>query len=411
MARQSEVSMADNNGFGTRLRGAREQMGMSLDEAGRRLRIEPQVLDAIEKADFANMPPKYMTRSMVSSYAQLVGLNSTTLTRDFLDAEFQYQLSKSNGIYDNSQSSNQISTRQASPAAQAQAQAAYSTGSIPRPTFQDGELPRTTSSVSYRQSSAARTSGVDSAWQPGGYTRVSSQPASDTGRQRVSMNESNNAQKKGVRRNPDGTIRKPHFDALKEPGVDYGDVPSTAVAVNPQPRRDYSRLIMIVGCVLAVVLIVVLIKVIFVPEQGSSIDPNEAISGLTDPEQTGISTSTGSTTARTPIKPTACYFSIQVADQEGVWLGIFTTSDSFYDGNGELLWSDKTRVYDYYVEPGTRLQYDVTEKMFIRTNVPAAVTLTVNGERVEWQKSGWVYYYIVDFPAYLEAWEAENKTE
>ena len=398
--------MAESNGFGARLNAARQQAGMSLDEAGRRLRIEPAVLDAIESEDFASMPPKYMTRSMVNAYAQLLGLNATSMTRDFLDAEFQYQLSKSNGVFDNSQANNTISTRAASPSAVSAPAAAT------RPSYRDGQLPSTTSSVSYRQSKSAGSTQIDSAWQPGGYTRVSSEVASDSGRQRVAMSDSEDtARKRNVRRNADGSIRRPHFTALEDPDIDYGDAPrGAAIAVNPEPRRDYSRLIMIVGSVLAVVLIVVLIKVIFVPDSGGDIDPNSTVSGLTDPEQTGISTSTGQTVSRVPIKPTACYFGIQNGE-EYCWIDIYSSSTGFYDANGELNWSSQTMLYSYYVEPGYRFQYDVTEKMFVRTNNPNNVTLTVNGERVEWLRDGWVYYYIVDFPAYLEQWEAENLTD
>ncbi|MBQ3385799.1 MAG: hypothetical protein IJG53_00580, partial [Eggerthellaceae bacterium] len=76
--------------------------------------------------------------------------------------------------------------------------------------------------------------------------------------------------------------------------------------------------------------------------------------------------------------------------------------------NGEINVGGATLMYSYYVEPGTRLQYDVTEKMYVRTNNPNIVTLTVNGERVDWKRAGWRWYYVVDFPAILEQWEKDN---
>lgn len=402
--------MAESSDFGARLRAARTQQGMSLDEAGRRLRIEPKVLDTIESQDFENMPPKYMTRSMVNAYAQLLGLNATTMTRDFLDAEFQYQLSRGvGGIYDNSQANNQISTRVAKPSAVAAAAAAYDKSGVSaqRPTFENGQLPSTTSNVSYRTSNTPAAS-VGSVWGKDGISRVGSALSSDSGRQRVSMNDDTAAGRKNVRRNADGSIRRPHFTALEDPDVQYDAAPAAAISINSQPRRDFSRLFMIVGCVLAVVLICVLIKIIFVPESGTSVDPTQAVSGLTDPEQTGISTSS-STTTRTPIKPTAAYFSIQVGD-DTVWLDLYTASGNynFLDSNGEINVGGATLMYSYYVEPGTRLQYDVTEKMYVRTNNPNIVTLTVNGERVDWKRAGWRWYYVVDFPAILEQWEKDN---
>ena len=400
--------MAESNGFGGRLRAAREQAGMGLDEAGRRLRIEPEILDAIENEDFASMPPKYMTRSMVNSYAQLLGLNPTSMTRDFLDAEFQYQLTRSNGVYDNSQANNQISTRAAATSASASTAPAAT-----RPVYSNGELPKTTSTVSYRQSTSSAST-IDSAWQPGGYTRVSSEVASDSGRQRVAMSDADDtARKRNVKRNADGSIRRPHFTALEDPDIDYGETPSrsAAIALNPEPRRDYSRLIMIVGSVLAVVLIVVLIKVIFVPDPSGDIDPSSTVSGLTDPEQTGISTSTGSSVTRVPIKPTACFFGIQnTSDTDYPWVDIFTSTVPFdIDSEGDIH-NEYSVYYSYYVEPGYRFQFEVTDYLYVRTNNPGVVTLTLNGERVEWDQVSWKRIYVVDFPAYLEAWEAENLT-
>lgn len=416
--------MADNAEFGSKLRDARTKAGMTLDEAGRRLRIEPKILDAIESADFENMPPKYVTRSMVNAYAQMMGLNATAMTREFLDAEYQYQLSRSsNGLYDNSQANNQISTRIAKPSAIAAAAAAYDSSKVQatRPAQDASGLPRTTGDVSYRSSGAASATPAPSVWGKTsvsssgttagrGSTRSASQLSSDSGRTHVTLNDDTGTAtgKKAPRRNPDGTIRRPHFTALEDPDVDYGDAPASSVALaGATPKRDFSRLFMIVGCVLAVVLIVVLIKVIFVPENsGDNPGTDQPISGLTDPEQTGMSTGT-STTTRTPIKPTACYVSIQIGDRD-VNLDLATTSGSFFDSNGDLYLPADVFFFSGTVSANSRYQYDVTEKMYIRTSFPNDVTVTVNGERVEFTKIGWRYVIIVDFPAYLEQWEKDH---
>lgn len=427
--------MAESKEYGARLRSARQQAGMSLDEAGRRLRIEPQVLAAIEEADFPNMPPKYMTRSMVNAYAQLVGLNATATTREFLDAEYQYQLGRSSGgYYDNSQSSNQISTRIANPATIAKAAEAYGAGgagasggvgvgasaTAPRPSFERSRaslVGRNGDEVSYRTSSApAKAPGADSGWTPGGMSRVGAQLASDTGRQRVSVSDQDTSSSRpGVRRNPDGTIRRPRFTALEDPDMDYEDEPATVAPLNPAPKKDYSRLIMTVGCVLAVVLIVVLVKVLFIPETGGEVGPGGPVSGLTDPEQVGVGTSNQDPIKRTPIKPTACYVSIQVGDAEPL-LGIFTTAGDFVQDDGSHIWSgrdDIKTVMDQYVESGTRMQYEVTDKMLIRASASVAdqIVVTSNGEAVPWVRDAelsWFAIWVIDFPEYLEQWEAEN---
>ena len=417
--------MADNAEFGTKLRDARTAAGMTLDEAGRRLRIEPKILDAIESGDFANMPPKYVTRSMVNAYAQMMGLNATAMTREFLDAEYQYQLSRSaNGLYDNSQANNQISTRIAKPSTIAAAAAAYDSAKVQatRPAQDASGLPRTTGDVSYRTSgSSASAAPAPSVWgktstkagnaaaSGRSATRSNSTLSSDSGRTHVTLNDDTGttAGKKAPRRNPDGTIRRPHFTALEDPDVDYGDAPASAVALKAQaPKRDFSRLFMIVGCVLAVVLIVVLIKVIFVPENsGTTPGTDQPISGLTDPEQTGVPSTT--TTTRTPIKPTACYVSIQIGDRE-VNLNLAESDQSFIGSDGDINIPPGSMFFEGTVAPNSRYQYDVTDKLYIRTSYPNDVTVTVNGERVEFTKIGWRYVIIVDFPAYLEQWENDH---
>ena len=58
------------------------------------------------------------------------------------------------------------------------------------------------------------------------------------------------------------------------------------------------------------------------------------------------------------------------------------------DGDANIL-SPYTVVYSYYVEPNYRFQFEVTEYMYVRTNNPNGVTMTVNGERVVWYRDSW----------------------
>lgn len=78
--------------FGSILRNARNQQGYDLNVVARRLRIRPDILDAIEEGDFSRMPPRGYTRNMVNAYARFLGLNSTDITHKYLDDYYAYQV-------------------------------------------------------------------------------------------------------------------------------------------------------------------------------------------------------------------------------------------------------------------------------------------------------------------------------
>lgn len=77
--------MARQRSYGQLLREARERRGFDLTTVSHRLRIRPDILRAIEAADFAYLPPRGYTRNMISAYARLVGLNPTEITSMYLD--------------------------------------------------------------------------------------------------------------------------------------------------------------------------------------------------------------------------------------------------------------------------------------------------------------------------------------
>ena len=58
---------------------------MDLASVSRRLRIRPDILRAIEAADFQKMPPRGYTRNMITSYARLVGLDPIEVSSMYLD--------------------------------------------------------------------------------------------------------------------------------------------------------------------------------------------------------------------------------------------------------------------------------------------------------------------------------------
>lgn len=71
--------------FGDILRNERKRMGLSLSQAAERLRIRPDILQAIENSDIPNMPPHGYARNMVMGYAKFVGLDPSALASMYND--------------------------------------------------------------------------------------------------------------------------------------------------------------------------------------------------------------------------------------------------------------------------------------------------------------------------------------
>jgi cytoskeleton protein RodZ len=61
-------------GIGQRLRKAREDAGMSLAEAGTKLKIQTHIVDALEREDWAKLGAPVFVRGQLRSYAKLLGL-------------------------------------------------------------------------------------------------------------------------------------------------------------------------------------------------------------------------------------------------------------------------------------------------------------------------------------------------
>ena len=78
--------------FGSQLRRARTRKGLDVNTVARRLRIRPDIIQAIEESDFDRMPPRGYARNMINSYAQLLGLNASEITRQYLDEQYAYQV-------------------------------------------------------------------------------------------------------------------------------------------------------------------------------------------------------------------------------------------------------------------------------------------------------------------------------
>lgn len=80
--------------FGSALREARIAKGLDYDTVARRLRIRPDILQAIEDGDFERMPPKGYATNMINAYARFLGLNPSDITHMYLDEVYAYQIGR-----------------------------------------------------------------------------------------------------------------------------------------------------------------------------------------------------------------------------------------------------------------------------------------------------------------------------
>lgn len=78
--------------FGSTLKEARISKGLDLNTVSLRLRIRPDILKAIEEADFEHIPPRGYARNMINAYAHFLGLDSNDITRRYLDEAYSHQV-------------------------------------------------------------------------------------------------------------------------------------------------------------------------------------------------------------------------------------------------------------------------------------------------------------------------------
>src|SRR5258707_8740545 len=70
--------------FGTRLRAAREQRGITLRQIASSTKISVGVLEALERNDISKLPGGIFGRAFVRSYAIEVGLDPEATIQDFI---------------------------------------------------------------------------------------------------------------------------------------------------------------------------------------------------------------------------------------------------------------------------------------------------------------------------------------
>ena len=83
------VTKAPEGDFGSRMRHAREQRGVSLRQIAEATKIGISALEALERNDISRLPGGIFSRGFVRSYAAEIGVDPEQTVREFL-AQFPH---------------------------------------------------------------------------------------------------------------------------------------------------------------------------------------------------------------------------------------------------------------------------------------------------------------------------------
>lgn len=348
--------------FGEVLRTARERKGIDLATAARRLRIRPDILNAIEENDIARMPPRGYSRNMVNAYARLLGLNPTEITKLYLDEAYAYQVGRARDGARSMGSRVSVASTRREARRQARSEEEY-TG--------DGR----TSALGRRQYSDARTSSYYSEAHAASLARS---------------------------RRPSGSDRTHSARGTAIPNAHY-----TNFYAGPAAPGLRARLPFIIGAIAILVLLIIVLVLVFGGrgQAATSEDvPAVPITGIDDPEEGTTSTGDGSTdgsdttTKTTPAEPTSVEVTYSVASGASPWIEVY---------------QDGTTTVAQAVNGPEEQTLDVTGTTTIATAQPDYVTVTVDGQAQQWadDDGDGLYTIEIDFASYLEQWRKDNGVE
>lgn len=332
--------------FGSILQTERERKGYDISSVARRLRIRPDILQAIEASDFSRMPPRGYARNMVNAYARYLGLNPTEITRLYLDEAYADQVKRARSV--------------------------------------------------------AQPSGFDMSSAPGGRRAASTRRdyerdesyRSTNANGRVLMVDSNASRLRSHDNERLYSEERTHRSTRSAvPGTQY-----TNFYAGPKaPGSVKSRLPLIIAGAVILVLLIILLVFLFGPKEESGDDIQKVpVSGVDNATQTGDGEeSTENTTV--PTAPTKIEFTYEVASGQDAWVEVYL------DG------SDSPAEAGVASGPDTK-SYDVIGVLRFDTPRPDAVKVFQDGTEVALtdEDGDGVYSITVDFPNYLAQWYVDN---
>ena len=405
---------------GSVLRFAREKKGYGLETVARRLRIRPDILEAIENNDFSSMPPRGYTRNMINAYARFLGLNPTEIVNMYLDDVSAHQVKNVRAAKDphtnfeighekrlsrnrdrEAEKTSSRESRESRDAIRSSERAAYNSASGGYRTRMGRDL--------YDDRTEYARSGY------GARKHTESEPFTDEPAFSRAKNERTPSTDASTR--SDGTTRRrtshrgltTAFGAVGGAASDFLSSASSRKKGPSSVNSTYGNMyggrsnkglvehmpIIVVAGVVLIILIIVLSIVI-----GSRGNAQTDVSTL---PVTGISdTTTEEDEEITPVKevaPTSVTVKYDVKSGQSAYVEIFVD-----DGEAQPL----------MLTGPTSQTVDVTGKWTIATWAKDAITLTVDGEKVDMQTSqdyGGMYAYTVDFNKILDEWNATHNTK
>lgn len=355
--------MAEGRSYGDLLREARERQGMDLVTIARALHIRPDIVRAIESADFRKMPAHGYTKNMVRAYARRVGLDEDKIGNLYLSERERFE---DGGTQGQRRSSRETHTHDAP--------------SRPLPhhegtTRRGVETDRFTTRTSTQRRSSSR--------QP---ARARDTASQQTRNQRIA----NLLPSFGSNSKRDPRVGHSFMQADMASGLGSGQGTGRQGRAIGLAGLNLSA---VLGVAAAAVILIVIAVVLFNGNRQSVDDvPDIPISGLTDTSSTSTDEATPAVSA-----PTSALFSFSVADGAQAWIEVYM------DGN-------KTPVYAAIAEGPLSQDFEVTGTLTFETANISPVTLTLDGQPVQATPStkGTNYVYTVDFPSILAAWKKDH---
>lgn len=353
--------MADGRSYGDYLREARERCGIDLVSMARTLHIRPDIVGAIESADFNKMPAHGYSKNMIRAYARHVGLDEARISQMYADERDAFD-----GI------PGPARTRRSSSRTDRLESRSRNLGAPSR------RLP----------DDAQRRAGARSTNLSRPVEGVVSRPRSKTAPAAQRSSLSGFVGSLARERTPkESRVRSSFTQGGTPSGFGSSGTKGRTGSGIALPAFNLPIILAVIGGIVIIVLAVILFN-----GGKQSVDdiPDIPISGLTD-------TSAVSEDAQTPqleAAPSSALFSFSVEEGGKAWVTIYM------DG-------DPTPVYAAVAEGPITEDFEVTGTLTFETANITPITLEVDGEEVKASpaSTGTNYVYTVDFPSILAAWK------